>query len=881
MKKSNNNATLSQAEELNLPPDLVFLSLLKDGSDAAAFSAASPTSTTNEQTWLSMKQSWNGTTLPFNFGSLARFEEEAKADDDSTGSLVRLHCGENEAVQLLVKPLSPQVWCMEALADRSALISIKRKQKDEEAEEEEEETRLLPSREEHVARIERALQQRQRKSWVVEEEAVKQLFRCDDHKLCVESSSKADSSLDIHLAPKEQQQEQPKSSSASLRLRVQREPLRFAFFRSSCATQTDGEAIPLLMEDEEEGMSFDEEGRAKMLWRFPKGGILYGLGERSVLRKEGRVWEMWNEDASSYTHDSDTLYQCLPLCFVFDPSRNTYCALFFDNPSHAYWDLSTENRITICSEFGLLPLRYYIITGDNPSQVIQNYTLLSGRIPLPPKWVLGFQQSRWSYDPAERVQQLVDEFRKRDIPCDLISIDIDYMDGYRCFTWDKRWFPNPKELSDYLHERGMKIAVVVDPGIKKDNNYWVYQQMVEGKHFVALPAGDGMFEGIVWPGPCGFPDFTHEEARSWWGTLYKDFVHKDNIDGFWNDMNEPAMFLVNRKTMDPEARHAIGPHLYAHNVYGMLMARASYEGLRKLQPDKRPFLISRSGFCGAQRYAWTWTGDNTSTWRDLKMCIPVMLGMAICGISGIGFDIGGFDLDCTPELFARWIELGCLVPLCRNHANKPSIDQEPWAFGPQVEEITRLHLKLRYRFLPYLYTWLRQYCVEGTPLVRPLWLEFPQDRNSWEKQWEDSQFMVGPHVLVAPVMEENATERMVYLPSSTDGRVWFDFYSKTMYKGGQVISVSAPLDFLPLFVLSGTVLPLRKQSGGFVEETEQKEMEYVAYGREGEKCEGLLYQDDGTSHAYLDKEEDYGLFVLDELGPSRKLGGNRSYQPKG
>lgn len=478
------------------------------------------------------------------------------------------------------------------------------------------------------------------------------------------------------------------------------------------------------------------------------------------------------------------------------------------------------------------------------------------------------------------------------------------MDGFRCFTWDRSHFPDPAALVDWLHEKGFKVVSMIDPGIKQDENYWVYQQMVNGSHFCKDKDGQDIFIGDVWPGACGFPDFTRSETREWWGTLYKSLVEDDHVDGFWNDMNEPAIFHPTKKTMPDWVVHSIGKHDYVHNLYGMLMVRASYEGLCKLQPERRHFILSRAGFAGVQKYAWMWTGDNKSTWEDLGQSIPVCLNVGISGQPGCGVDIGGFALNPTGELYARWIQLGAFLPLSRTHTSRNTLDQEPWSYGEEVEQVARQAIKLRYRFLAYLYTWMEHASRTGVPLMRPLWMNFPQDSNCFNKEWEDSQFLIGPHLLVAPVIVKGATSRRVYLPkfansnnsspssssSSSSGEkgIWWNFHTKDKYEGGQVITVESPLDScVPLFVKDGTVLPLFKQThiGRNVADLMQSKksdgmnegLEFVTFAEVGEedKARGLLYEDDGESMEFK-THNNYALWELSHQGKAKLLRGQVS-----
>ncbi|KAL6042271.1 Glycosyl hydrolase [Balamuthia mandrillaris] len=796
-------------------------------------------------------KSLDSRSLPFDFGDVTSF---APVENENT--CVAFHCQNHSQVR--VSLVAPQIWKVEASVDLDALARLPATASFDGGA-----SQTRTPRQKELDAILHGLDHV--KSWVDTNEHLFDEATRTKANVSIEEGSQKDGGDTIVL----------RSAVSPVAINVQQKPFRLSFTHVAATSEhNEDEKKRVFLSEAQEGVSWDAEGRSIMTWRYPgeEGEVqFYGLGERSVLQKGGRSWEMWNMDAFGYKKETDNLYQCYTMALVANPKRNSYHGFFFDNPSHAIWDFTDENELIVTTEYGLHPFRYYVIGGGSPTEVIQNYASLTGIMPMPPKWALGYQQCRWSYEPDERVRRLANDFREKDIPCDVIWLDIDYMDGFRCFTWDDAKFPDPEGLASFFHENGFKMVVMIDPGLKEDSEYKIYNELVDGEYYVKRADGK-IYHGDVWPGSCGFPDFTRDDTRKWWGQLYHDMIHKVGVDGFWNDMNEPAIFQVLGLTMPRDNMHFAGPHLYVHNMYGMMMARGTYEGLRSLQVNKRPFLLTRSGYCGVQKYAWMWTGDNRSTWDDLRMTIPICLGMSISGVPGCGVDIGGFGLNPTPELFARWIELGAFLPLCRVHTMKDTIDQEPWSFGEVVEEISRKHIKLRYRLMPYFYTWMRQAAVDGTPLMRSLWMEFTHDPNCWLKKWEDSEFMVGPSILVAPVVHEQTTSRDVYLPATKDGRSWIDFYTHQSYKAGQVIKVEAPLDFLPLFVLSGTVLPTRKAAGINVVETDKQEMEYKVYRQdEEEKCEGRLYVDDGESCDF--EKGEYALYSLDENGIHELLDG--------
>jgi alpha-glucosidase len=585
---------------------------------------------------------------------------------------------------------------------------------------------------------------------------------------------------------------------------------------------------------------------------------IYGLGEKGgLLNKKGKTWKFWNSDDSRFEVNSDPLYKSYPFSLFASENQSAY-GVFNDNPGFQEWDISDNSqKIRISTPTGNVNL--FILGGKDPKEVIQNYTFLTGRMSLPPLWSLGYQQCRWSYYPEERVMDIARQFRKRDIPCDALYLDIDYMDNFKCFTWNKQHFPNPKKMIKDLADLGFKTISMLDPGIKVEQNYQIMEEGINNNYFLKDEDG-GLYVGGVWPGDCYFPDFLNKDVRVWWGNLYQELID-DGIAGFWNDMNEPSIFSI-RRTMPPSVVHSLGEktvkHHEVHNVYGMQMVRATYEGLCKLKSNMRHFVLSRSGYSGTQKYAWTWTGDNKSSWDHLQLSIPKCLGLGISGHAGIGPDIGGFRGVPTPELYARWIQIGVFYPLSRTHTMHGTPDQEPWSFGKAVEDISRKYIKLRYQLMPYLYTYFRQTTIDGVPLMRALFMEFPNDSNCYDPKWENTEFFCGPSLLIAPILENGVRERDVYLP---EGR-WYDFDTLEEFVGGQIIKISAPLDHLPIFVRDGSIIPIRKKAEFNTTENLKTPIEFKMFGSAG--LNGLLYLDDGLTLEF--EKGEYGLYQIHQDG---------------
>jgi alpha-glucosidase len=422
---------------------------------------------------------------------------------------------------------------------------------------------------------------------------------------------------------------------------------------------------------------------------------------------------------------------------------------------------------------------------------------------MPPLWALGFHQCKWSYYPESKVRAIASQFRDLKIPCDSIYLDIDYMDGFRCFTWNKDHFPNPKEMVHDLLQQGFKTVAIIDPGIKIDKDYSVFKEGLEKDYFCKRADGPYM-KGKVWPGECYFPDFTKREVREWWSGLFKELIADIGIKGVWNDMNEPAVMEVPNKTFPNDVRHDYDgnpcSHRKAHNVYGMQMARATYHGLKKFSFPKRPFVITRAAYSGTQRYTCSWTGDNVATWQHLSIANIQVQRMAMSGYSFVGSDIGGFAEQPHGELFARWIQLGVFHPFCRVHSSGDHGDQEPWSFDEEVTNIVRKYIEIRYQLLPYLYTAFWEYISTGIPIIKSLVL---YDQNDVHTHYRNDEFMFGEKILICPILEANAKGRRMYFPKGD----WYNFWDNTLTEGGKEAWVDADIDSMPIFIKSGAIIP--------------------------------------------------------------------------
>jgi alpha-glucosidase len=630
-------------------------------------------------------------------------------------------------------------------------------------------------------------------------------------------------------------------TTAALKVTIQQKPLRISFANLA------GEILDA--DDPERGIAV-----AGPSFRVAKGlhddDHVYGFGEKNG-RLDKRGWAlggynyaMWNSDTYRYDSSTDPLYVSVPFFMVV--RHGMAHGIFLDNTWRSTFDVGRERQdlLTFGAEGG--ELNYYFINGPEPKKVVERYTTLTGHIPLPPLWSLGYNQCRYSYYPESRVRLLADTFRVKNIPADVIWLDIHYQDNYKPFTWNAARFPDPKKMLNDLAAEGFHVVSIVDPHPKKEPGYAPYDSGLAGDYFVKRPDGS-VFEGPVWPsmaetnpGPSVFPDFSRPAARQWWGSLYKGLLDA-GIAGIWNDMDEPSVFNTPSATMpidlifDNDGRPA--SHRAMHNVYGQLMSRATFEGLLQLRPNQRPFVLTRSSFAGGQRFAAVWPGDNTADWSSLRQSIPTLLGMGLSGFSFVGADIGGFVRPASAELYVRWLQTGIFYPFMRSHSELGAPDKDPWSFGYQYEPINKRSIELRYQLLPYIYNAMQQASETGVPAMRPLFLEFPDDVNVAAI---DDEFLFGSSILVAPVLTEGATEREVYLPKGD----WYDYWNGHHYAGGKSIKMPVTLDSLPLFARGGAFI-LRQPVVQYIAQMRGNALHVLV--TPALRSEAAFYEDDGES----------------------------------
>lgn len=601
----------------------------------------------------------------------------------------------------------------------------------------------------------------------------------------------------------------------------------------------------------------------KMSKTAQPGESYYGLGDKPVDNNlKGKRFENWVTDSYAYSRDTDPIYKAIPFYTALH-HKKAY-GVFFDNTFRSFFDFCHERRnITSFWAHGG-EMNYYFIYGPDMSEVVANYTDLTGKPhEMPALWALGYHQCKWSYYPESNVREITAKFRELKIPCDAIYLDIDYMEGFRCFTWSKSHFPDPKRMVKELADDGFKTIVIIDPGIKIDMEYSVFKEGLENDYFCKRADGPYM-KGKVWPGECYFPDFTRQEVREWWSDLFKELIEDIGVKGVWCDMNEPAIMDVPGKTFPNDVRHDYDgnpcSHRKAHNIYGMQMARATYQGLKKFSYPKRPFVITRSAYSGTQRYTSSWTGDNIATWDHLNIANLQAQRMAMSGFSFIGSDIGGFAEQPNGELYARWIQLGIFHPFCRTHSSGDHGDQEPWAFDDTITNVVRKFIEIRYQLLPYLYTAFWRYVDEGIPILKSLVL---YDQNDPQTHYRNDEFIFGEKILVCPVNGPNQKGRRMYVPNGN----WYNFWTDELVCGGQELWVDADLDSMPIFVKEGAIIP-KYPIQQYVGEKSIDELVLDVYYTEG-KEDSMIYEDANDGYDYVKGR--YSLRNFKLLGKANEL----------
>ncbi|MGA9672897.1 MAG: TIM-barrel domain-containing protein, partial [Terracidiphilus sp.] len=621
----------------------------------------------------------------------------------------------------------------------------------------------------------------------------------------------------------------------------------------------------------------------------------FGLGDKTgPLDRRNQAFTLWNTDAYRFQESTDPIYKSIPYFMTFRAGRAT--GILLDNTWRTSFDFGKESAGVYSFGAAAGPLDYYLFYGPSPKQVVETYAWLTGTPPLPPLWSLGFQQSRYSYMSQARVLEVANRFRADSIPADAIYLDIDYQEKNRPFTVDRAAFPDLAGMVAQLKAENFHVVAITDLHIANlpREGYLPYDSGIEGDHFVKNPDGT-VYTGKVWPGPSVFPDFTRQQTRAWWGTLYRG-LRGDGVDGFWNDMNEPSVFEAPTFTMPENVVHRIdepgfatrtATHAEIHDVYGMENSRATYEGLKALDPDVRPFVLTRATYAGGQRYAATWTGDNSSSWNHLRLTTPMLKNLGLSGFAFSGADAGGYAGTPSPELLTKWLEVAAFQPIDRDHSEKGTGDQEPWVGRPEQEAIRRTFIETRYELMPYLYTLADEASRTGVPMLRPLFLDFPaatSDRHPIDIDPEAaSEFLVGSKLLVAPQPYPDEQEDYAIELPTLD---WYDFWTGKKVPHAETQSPAIPdpsasassmaplliyvtptLDQLPVFVRAGSILPIAPLVQS-TSETPKGALTLKVYV--GDHCSGELYLDDGKTYAFQ-----HGAYLRMKFGCEKTAEGLR------
>ena len=589
-----------------------------------------------------------------------------------------------------------------------------------------------------------------------------------------------------------------------------------------------------------------------------KGERFIGLGEKGGnLDRAGNGYTNWNTDAAGYDNNTDPLYAGIP--FYIGVHDDVAYGIFLDNSYQTDFNFGASNNRF--SSFGAHggEMNYYFIYNAGVAGILQSYTWLTGRMPMPPMWSLGYQQSKWSYHPDTMVMRVARELREKHFPADGMVLDINYMDKYQLFTWDKKEFPNPRKMTDSLRSMGFRTTVIVDPGIKIAPDAVAYQKGLKADAYLKYPNGE-YYAGEVWPGWCNFTDFTSERGRAYWREQMRFFAD-NGISGVWNDMNEISTWgqkMPDNILYDFDGNGAT--NLQARNVYALNMVRSSYEGMKQAT-GLRPFILSRSGYAGLQRYSAIWTGDNQPTEEHMLLGVRLLNSMGLSGLAFTGMDISGFTGDASPSLFTRWMEIGAFIPYCRNHKSTNLKPAEPWCYGDEALNISRNYIALRYRLLPYIYAAFYEATQSGMPVNRSLAIDYTYDSAVYDARFQN-QYLFGGSLMIAP-FESTAESGAIYLPKGDD---WYNFFTDEKLSGGQILQTKITLDKLPIFIKAGSIIPVQSA----IETTAQKPADTLTvHVYNGAKTNSFVYyEDDGESFKYQNGDFYKRTITLNPIGRS-------------
>lgn len=618
----------------------------------------------------------------------------------------------------------------------------------------------------------------------------------------------------------------------SLQARIQKNPYSIAFYTR------DGKVI----NQDETGLTTSWIGEEVTTYKHMQEGERFiGLGEKTgALDRRGSAYTNWNSDTFGYRVDQDPIYSTIPFYIGIHSGLNY--GIFLDNTYQSDFNFGASNKRF--SSFGAHggEMDYYFIYHTKVADIITSYTYLTGRMNMPPLWSLGYQQNRYSYYPETEVLRIAHTLREKKIPADGITLDIHYMDAYKLFTWDKNRFGDPKKMTDELNKLGFKTTVIVDPGIKEEEGYGAYERGKQSDIFLKYVDGE-YYTGQVWPGWTHFPDFTSEKGRSWWRNEIKTYVN-DGVSGIWNDMNEIATWgnkMPNNVLFDYDGH--LTTNKEGHNVYGMQMARSSYEGYRQAANNKRPFMLTRAGYAGLQRYTAIWTGDNRSEDDHMLLGVRLLNSLGVSGVAFTGMDIGGFTGNPSIGLFARWMQIGAFTPYFRNHSAVNTKSSEPWTYGEEVLEISRNFVNLRYRLLPYLYSTFYEATQTGHPVMRTLAIDYTHEPQVYAGQYQN-QYQFGEALMVAPFTSQESFGE-VYFPK---GSRWYNFYTGEVINGNQEKIIQLEYNKLPVYVKESSIIPMQSLVQSTAERPTDTLTIHVYQGNIANSF--VYYEDDGESYDY-------------------------------
>ena len=618
---------------------------------------------------------------------------------------------------------------------------------------------------------------------------------------------------------------------------------------------------------------FETDNQGSFTYTLAEDDIVYGLGEQiRGINKRGWQYVSWNYDNPNHHEDTRSLYGSHN--FIIVCGKGTFGA-FFDYPGKMEFDIGYTRRDTMQIKAAKNDLTVYIITGENEKDIVKQFRGIIGRSYIPPLWAFGYGQSRWGYKNEADIREVAAKYKAAGIPLDSIYLDIDYMERYKDFTVDEERFPDLKGLAADMQAEGIHLVPIIDAGVKIEDGYSVYEEGVEKNYFCKNAEG-GDFVGAVWPGRVHFPDFLQPEARDWFGKKYA-VLTEQGIDGFWNDMNEPAIFYTEDRLADTCAEiekltagnmgideyfaftgmvaglngnigdydkfyHNVNgqmvKHSEVHNLYGMNMTRSANEALREICPDKRTLFFSRSSYVGAHRYGGIWQGDNKSWWSHILQSMQQLPALNMAGFLFTGSDTGGFGCDTTEDLMLRWLQYSLFTPLFRNHS----------ADGPREQELYRFSnadaagnmIRIRYSLVPYLYSEFLKAALQDEMMFRPLAFDFADDADA--KQVDD-QLLLGNELMIAPIYKQNAKGRYVYLPEEmmlVRMRSDEDYETEILPKGHHY--VPAELNELVFFIRNQKAIPFAKAAKNTAE-TDWNTVRLLGYSG----CSYEMYADNGTS----------------------------------